>query len=98
MATKFEILSVYEDDGESNRIAAGAGHMVGRNFFRTKITVTNYGDIVIHQRHEPNSRFSPPDVTIKLGKTDIDSIIQFLQEAKQFIKEQELVDTLMGIK
>ena len=87
----FRILSVNENDGQSDVITA---------------RLTKYG---FHNRTIDISFDADSKMTVSINGdagygraefmyVDIDSLIEYLQEAKQFISEEQLVRKLCGVK
>lgn len=86
---KFELLSINEDDGASDRVTA---KQVGEGSIKISITDRKRARI----EHIDGRTYHKSIIEFK--DLDIDGLIDFLQEAKVFISEEEMVRTLMGSK
>ena len=90
---KFEILSIKEDGEQSDRLSCK--HVeVFPNKQVLKISVTAKKNLVIHAKAANNHTAT----VINVFGIDIDSLIEFLQEARTFVSEEEMVLKLMGRK
>jgi|APFre7841882630_1041343.scaffolds.fasta_scaffold78206_2 hypothetical protein len=90
---KFEILSIKEDDDQSDRISC-KHEEVFPNRQVLKISVTSKKNMTIHAKAANNHTAT----IINVFGIDIDSLIEFLQEARTFVSEEEMVNKLMGRK
>jgi len=100
---KFEILSVAEDGYESNRITAAQRSIKPVSTTKTRWNQTYYAiqeirfslDVkrTLTVREYEDKRLK---AIITFDKIDIDSLIEYLQQVKTFISEEEMVAKLMG--
>ena len=89
-----ELLSIAEDSYQSDRISCKhEEHYPNRQVL--KLSVTSKKNLVIEARCPNNNQ---PAQVITVFDMDIDGLIQFLQDAKIFISEEEMVNKLMGRK
>lgn len=87
-----ELLSIAEDSYQSDRISCKhEEHWPNRQTL--KLSVTSKKNMVIEVSN-PNMIGSKQVITV--FDMDIDGLIQFLQDAKVFISEEEMVDKLIG--
>ena len=91
----FEILSVQEDSDRVDRLSASYTGVVLRDgfHFRTtelQISVSNKERLTI-----VNDNMTPIIID-SFGEKDIDSLIEYFQDAKQFIREARLIKKLSG--
>ena len=89
--SKFEILSVAENNGLSDRITARRAVFLP-NRQTVDISVTSVGNMVI------NSTMGGKQVDIALFDVDFDDLISFLQEAKTYVSEEKMMRKLLGGK
>ena len=91
--SELKILSVAEDNGNSERMSA-VQHFPGRmNEPGTTIVFSIYSDRSLHIRFN-----APLPVDIIFPELDVDGLILFLQDAKQFISESDVIAKLQGKK
>jgi len=92
------ILSVAEAGGDSDVVVCiqGGTDFVGRyNDTDLKISINSQSQITIEiLRRTMNQRIV--DNKLTFNNLDIDGMIEYLTEVKQFISEAKLVDRLMG--
>jgi hypothetical protein len=93
MSTKFEILSVAEDNWESDRISAKAESYYP-NRQTLKLTFTSKGNLIIEASCPTN--ISTKTTQILTFDVDLDSLLQFVQEAKVYIEEEKVIEKLIG--
>ncbi len=91
--SKLERLSVHEDGDRSNRLAAIQDSWTGRESTKFYLSVDVNGSAIFETRTN-----GVPKCSIQILKLDIDGMIEFLQDAKQFISEEKMVAVLMGKK
>lgn len=90
--SKFELLSVAEDNWQSDRLTARMDtHYPNRQV--VKISFTGKRNMIIESSC-PNS--NTPVTVITAFDIDIQSLLDFVQEAKTFISEEEMVAKLTG--
>ena len=77
---KFELLSVAEDRNKSDRITGSQEGLTLSIDKNSRLTI--------------NLRFT--EQSFVLSKLDIDCLILFLQDAKQFIEEHKVIEKLKG--
>ncbi len=91
----FTILSVAEDNYQSDRLSAVRVSPVSRAVAlqlpeTLHISVTNQYELIMSIDHKP------PIVITGFGTNTIDGLIEYLLDAKQFLKDEQLVKELMG--
>lgn len=101
--SKLKLLSVNELHGFSDRIGTEFTEFVPESSYTdrdrlitTRITVHANRSIVIRQIEDGPGVTLPESIVIR--KCDIDTLIEFLQEAKTFVSEEEMVAKLIGKK
>lgn len=104
MDTKFEPLSVAEDNNKSNRVAATAMNHCDSDLFSYKIYIDDRSNLGLEVMWHagPKQQYSMwhqnPSQTVLIPNLDLDSLIQYLQEAKAFVSESNLARKLTGQK
>ncbi len=92
----FNILTVAEDDDRSDRISGLQDFSRGYHSQKLYISVDADGNMTI--KKISGAMTVLPQVTIDCPKTDIDGLINYFQEVKQFMDEEATVRRLMGHK
>jgi len=92
MTGELDILSVQEDGGRLDRLTGSTP--IGNGSFR--ISVDENSNIELRLTYYEHKRTKAAAAELYLEKINLDDLIHFLQEAKQFIDEQEVVNRLMG--
>lgn len=90
---KLERLSIQEDGGRSNRLAAIQHSWTLREQTKFYISIDENGSAILEGRTGDLLKAS-----IHILELDIDGMIEFLQDAKQFISEEKMIAKLMGKK
>ena len=94
MVGEFDILSVAEDDGKLDRLSGVA--TIGNG--NLKVSVDENSNITLRLAYFQVNRPRAAVAELTLEKVDLDHLLHFLNEAKQFVDEQEVVNRLMGKK
>jgi hypothetical protein len=89
---KLEMLSVAQDNGHSDRITAQQRNYVRGMTNLFQISVTNNGKLTITHDY-PSARGT---AVVEYPEIDLDGLIQFLQDAKTFVSEEEMYQKLKG--
>jgi hypothetical protein len=90
---KFEVASVAEDSYQSDRLTAKAeSHFPNRQTL--KLSFTAKGNMIVEASCPTNQ--SIPVTTIVAFDVDVDSLLQFIQDAKIFIEEEKVIAKLIG--
>ncbi len=93
MSSKFKVLSVAEDRWQSDRLTANAeSHFPNRQTF--SLSFTDKGNMIM-EAYCP-SNVGIPVTKITVFDLDLDSLLQFVQDAKLFIEEERMIATLIG--
>lgn len=92
MVPKFDILSVDEDDGHIERLT-GKINVGNGNLF---LSINGESGVYIRVIYNNNVPGRIREAEIKLEKISINNLISFLEEAKQFVDEQEVMNRLIG--
>jgi len=88
----YKLLSVNEDGGNSDRLTASFFSYGGFNKSSDMIiSVTATRKLTIEQR-KPNGLSG----SLEFQDLDIDGLIQYLQEVKTFLHEEDMIKVLMG--
>ena len=93
---KLELLSVAEDDGQSHRMAAALRQYESGQLWKFYISVDDIGNIVLKKIKTSDTVHGITLAEIRLSPVDLDSMIEFLTEAKNFISEAHLLRKLSG--
>ena len=91
---KLKILSVAETHWDSDCLACQQTSGFGPNQGTIRITIDLKSQIVIEKFNQGMQTVG----SVVLKDFDIDGMLQYLQDVKQLISEQELVDKLIGRK
>lgn len=86
--TTYKILTVAEDEYASNRLTAEFNSDDGWTYARLRLSVDANRKLTI----------GIGDRVININKIDVDDFIEYFQEVKNFLSEEDLVKTLMGQK
>ena len=92
MSGEFDILSVAEDDGRLDRLTGKAAIGNGNLF----LSVDEKSNVSIRIAYYEHKRTRAGAAELTLEKVDMNELLLFLKEAKQFIDEQEVMNRLMG--
>jgi len=92
MSGEFDILSVSEDDGHLDRLTGEAN--IGNG--KLRISVTENSKVMLKLTYHEHKRTRAAATELTLEGVNIDQLLHFLSEAKQFIDEQEVMNRLMG--
>jgi hypothetical protein len=92
MSGEFDILSVAEDGGRLDRLTGKAAIGNGNLF----LSVDENSNVAIRLVYYEHKRTRAGATEVTLEKVDMNHLLHFLKEAKQFIDEQEVMNRLMG--
>lgn len=87
-----DILTVLEDGGRIDRLSGTTS--IGNG--KLRVSVDENSNIEMHLTYHDHKRTRAAISMIYLEEVNLNDLIHFLQEAKQFIDEQEVVNRLMG--
>lgn len=92
----YTILSVNEDNGHSDRLTAKFQSHNGRfgDWSTMKISVTDSRKLIIG-KIDGNGLVNQ---NVEFQDIDLDGLIQYLQDVKVFLSEEDMVKKLMGIR
>lgn len=92
-APELKPLTVNEDDGDGSTMSAAATMFSDGRTIQFRMSVTEEGEITFRKfgLNDPM-----PNDLMKIPSIDIDSMILYLQEVKQFIDEAKTVRKLQG--
>jgi len=90
--SKFEILSVAEDNNKSNCLSAEQTCYKNGIIQSLYLSVNTDRDLVI--RAKSNTNYVGVSTTFR--GIDVDSLIEYLQDVKIFLSEEDMVKKLMG--
>jgi hypothetical protein len=93
--SKFELLSVAEDDYESDRLTVKQ-EFYSPNRQALKISITSKRNLVIETWCPTNG--GNQRTKIVAIDVDIEGLLQFVQDAKTFIDEEAMIEKLKGKK
>lgn len=90
--SKLRILSVAENNGDSDSLTAHQKYRTRNGNWEFGITIDLNRTVVIKRKYETSTTIE----TLTFSNLDIDGIIEYLAEVKQLISEQEVINKLMG--
>jgi hypothetical protein len=90
----FTILTVAEDGNHSDRLSGVQDF--SRDYHPQKLYISVDADGNMTIKKYAGTLTVLPQVTIDCPKTDIDGLISYFQEVKQFMEEEAMVNRLMG--
>lgn len=95
----FEILSVAENGGQSDSLAAKTSYFS----WASKADLCSTISMVIRVDTKKNLTIeefvdSTLKTTIKMKAVNLDSLIEFLEDARTFVREEEMIEALKGQK
>lgn len=93
MKMKMTILTVNQDDGHSDRITSIQENMIWKHneFEMLKICIDNKRRLTIENKDSLNRR-----TLINFNDIDIDGLIEYLHDVKEFLYEEDIVKTIKG--
>ena len=91
MGKEFEILSVAEDNGQSDRLTGKAYLDKGYLYVSVDEKSNLTANIIPHE-----GKRKPVSSKIVIEEIDLDELILFLNECKAFVEESEIMNKLKG--
>ena len=92
--SKFEILSVAEDNHKANCLSAKQMSYKGGITQSLYISINTDRELTINLNPDTDYR----TVSRVFKGVDVDSLIEYLQDVKTFLSEEDMIATLMGRK
>lgn len=84
--SRLKILSVKEDNYQSDRLTVAINGNSG-----THISVLSNGGLIIRQNGKNGK------ILVEIKDLNLDDLIEYLSEAKEFLSEQKLFDTIKAL-